>query len=103
MTAMYLAVAALAIINFAFKAAGPAILGDHEFGAGTQAVLSALPAALLAGLIAVDLLGPTWADADWTMIPGLLTVGLARIRRAPDLVCIVAGVAVTAALRALTG
>jgi branched-subunit amino acid transport protein len=101
-TAMYLAVAALAIINFTFKAAGPAILGDREFGPGIQAVLTALPAALLAGLIAVDLLGPKWADADWTMVPGLLTVAIARILRAPDLVCIVAGVAVTAALRAIT-
>jgi branched chain amino acid efflux pump len=102
MTAMYLAVAALAIINFAFKAAGPAILGNHEFGDRTHAVFNALPAALLAGLIAVDLLGPKWADADWTMVPGLAVVGIARTRRLPDLVCIVAGVAVTAGLRAIT-
>jgi uncharacterized membrane protein len=99
--AMYVAVGTLALINFGFKAVGPAVLGDHEFSARTQAVLNALPAALLAGLIAVDLLGPKWADADWTMVPGLVVVGLVRSRRLPDLVCILAGVAVTAGLRAL--
>src|SRR5690348_16522849 len=99
---MVLAVIALAIINFGYKAAGPAILGDHEFSDRTRTVLNALPAALLAGLIAIDLLGPTWSDADWTMVPGLATTGLARNRRLPDLVCILAGVVVTAALRALT-
>jgi branched-subunit amino acid transport protein len=102
MTAMYVAVAALAVINFVLKATGPAVLGDHEFSARTRAVFTAMPAALLAGLIAVDLLGPKWADADWTMVPGLVTVAIARAWRAPDLVCIVAGVAVTAGLRALT-
>jgi len=102
MTSMYVAVAALAIINIVYKAAGPAILGDHEFSARTHAVLNALPVALLSGLIVVDLLGPKWSDADWTMVPGLLTVAIVRIRRAPDLVCILAGVAVTAGLRALT-
>jgi branched-subunit amino acid transport protein len=101
-TAMMLAIAALAVINFGYKAAGPALLGDHEFSARTQAVLTALPVALLAGLIAVDLLGPKWGDADWTMLPGLGVVALARTRRLPDVVCIVAGVAVTAGLRALT-
>jgi branched chain amino acid efflux pump len=102
MTAMVLVVAALAVINLGFKAVGPALLGDHEFGVRTRAVLDALPAALLAGLITVDLLGAHWTAADWTAVPGLATVVLVRLRRAPHLVCIVAGVAVTAALRAIT-
>jgi uncharacterized membrane protein len=102
MITMCLAVAALAIVNLSFKAAGPAILQDHEFSARTQASLDALPAALLAGLITVDLLGPRWATADWTMLPGLVTVAIVRAFHAPHLVCILAGVAATAALRALT-
>jgi uncharacterized membrane protein len=98
---MWLAVAALAIVNFTFKAAGPAILGDRRFTARTQAALDALPAALLAGLIVVDLLGPRWDDADWTVLPGLITVAVVRTRHAPHLICILAGVVVTATLRAL--
>jgi len=101
MTGMWVAVAVIAIVNVVFKAAGPAVLSDREFGARTRAVLSALPVALLAALITVDLLGPHWADADWTVLPGLATIGVARNRRYPDLVCILAGVAVTAGLRAL--
>jgi len=101
MIAMWSAVAALAVINLVFKGAGPAILGDHQFGARTQTALDALPAALLAGLIAVDLLGPHWDNADWTMLPGLATAGVARTRGLPHLACILAGVAVTAALRTL--
>ena len=100
--AMVLVVVALAVLNVAYKAAGPALLGDHQFSDRTRAVLNALPAALLAGLIVVDLLGPSWDDADWTFVPGLAVVGLARSRRLPDLVCLLGGVAVTAALRALT-
>jgi uncharacterized membrane protein len=99
---MSLAVAALAIINFTFKALGPAILQDHTFSARTQAALDALPVALLAGLITVDLLGPRWAEFDWTMIPGLATIGLVRLHHASPLLCILAGVAVTVALRALS-
>jgi branched-subunit amino acid transport protein len=102
MITMCLAIAALALVNLSFKAAGPAILGDHQFGARTQSALDTLPAALLAGLIAVDLLGPHWANADWTVLPGLITVGLARTLHAPHLVCILAGVAVTAGLRAVS-
>jgi branched-subunit amino acid transport protein len=102
MITMWLAVAVLAIVNFSFKAAGPAILGDHQFSARTQAALDALPAALLAGLLTVDLLGHRWVAADWTMPPGLIAVAVARARHAPQLICILAGVAVTAGLRALS-
>ena len=103
MTAMWLAVIALALINLTFKAAGPVILQDHVFGARTQLALDALPAALLAGLITVELLGPRWAAADWTVLPGLATVVVLRTFRAPHLLCIAAAVVVTAGLRAATG
>ena len=101
MTTMYLAIAALALVNLLFKGAGPMILGDHQFSARTQAMLDALPAAMLAGLVAVDLLGQHWAAADWTMVPGLTTAGVLRWLHAPHLLCIAAGVGVTAALRAI--
>ncbi len=103
MALMWSAVIALALINLAFKAAGPMILQDHEFGPRTQLALDALPAALLAGLLTVELLGARWASADWTVLPGLATVVVLRGLRAPHLACIVAAVVVTAALRAFTG
>jgi branched-subunit amino acid transport protein len=102
MTAMILAVAGLAVLNFAFKAVGPALIGDRAFPPRVQDVVDALPAALLAGLLVVDLVGDHWKDADWTMLPGLAAAGALAAARAPQLVCIIAGVAVTAAVRALT-
>jgi hypothetical protein len=35
------------------------------------------------------------------MVPGLITIAITRTRHLPDLVCIVAGVTVTAGLRAV--
>jgi branched-subunit amino acid transport protein len=101
MIVMVVAVVVLAVVNFAFKALGPAVLGDREFPPRLRAAVDALPAALLAGLLMVDLLGPRWRDFDWTMLPGLAVALGLRLARRSHLVCIVAAVACTAALRAL--
>jgi branched-subunit amino acid transport protein len=100
-TAMIVGVIALGLINFAYKAAGPAVLGDREFPPRAQSVVDALPAALLAGLLAVDLLGQHWRDFDWTVLPGLALAVALRVGRRSHLLCIVAGVACTAVLRVL--
>jgi uncharacterized membrane protein len=102
MTVMWVAVAALVVINLVLKGTGPALLGDHEFSPRTRAILDALPAAILAGLITVDLLGDRWAAADWTMLPGLGATVVAHRLKAPVLLSILVGLMVTAALRALT-
>jgi branched-subunit amino acid transport protein len=99
MIAMIVAVIALAVINFAYKAVGPAVLGDREFPPRAQSVVDALPAALLAGLLVVDLLGEHWQDFDWTVLPGLGVAVALRVGRRSHLVSIVAGVACTAVLR----
>ena len=101
MTGMVIAVVALALLNFAYKAAGPALIGDRAFPERVQAVVDALPAALLAGLLVVDLVGDRWKDADWTALPGLAVAGALALVRAPHLLCIAAGVLTTAAARAL--
>jgi len=98
---MIVAVILLAVITIAFKAVGPAVLGDREFPPRLRAAVDALPVALLAGLLAVGLLGPGWRTFDWTVLPGLaLAVALRLWRRSP-LTCVVAGVAATAVVRAL--
>lgn len=99
MTEMVVAVIALAVMNITYKAVGPAMIGDWEFPPQIQTVVDALPSALLAGLLVVDLVGAAWVDADWTMLPGLAVAGVLCFRRAPHLVCILAAVAVTAAIR----
>lgn len=99
MTTMIVAIVALAAINISFKAVGPAVLGDRRFPTPVQTVVDALPAALLAGLLTVDLLGQYWRAFDWTLLPGLGLAVALRVSGRPHLVCIVAAVAGTAALR----
>jgi uncharacterized membrane protein len=98
-TAMIVAIVALALINIAFKAAGPAILADREFPPRAQLVIEAFSPALLAGLLVVELLGQRWELFDWTTLPGLLGAAIAWRLRAPQLACIAVGVVVTVATR----
>jgi branched-subunit amino acid transport protein AzlD len=101
MITMIVAVAVLAVVNMAFKAAGPAVLGDQEFPPRTQLLVDALPAALLAGLLVVDVLGARWASFDATVLPGLAMAAGLRLAGRSHLVCIIGAVAGTAAVRAL--
>ena len=102
--AILTAVITLAVINLAFKGVGPALLGDREFPARVQAVITALPAVLLAGLLTVDLAGDRWRDADWTLLPGLVAgLVLRAVRSSSHLLCLAVAMLVTAGLRALVG
>jgi ABC-type arginine transport system permease subunit len=92
----------LALINFAFKAAGPALLMDAEPSPTLQEVVVSLSPALLTGLVVVELAGAGWRDLDWTALPALMAAAIAYRRGVPDLVCILLAVALAAGLRAVT-
>jgi hypothetical protein len=99
MTGMVLAVVALALINLVYKGVGPAVLGDRRFPLRIQEMVDALPVALLAGLVIVNLLGERWAAADVTVVPGLLAAAGAWWFRVPQLGCVAVAVAVSIAVR----
>ena len=101
MLRMVLAVAALALVNILYKAAGPAIFGNRPFPPRIRAVAEALPIALLGALLVVDLLGYRWRDLNWTVLPGLAVALVLRARHRSHLTCIVFGVICTAALRSV--
>jgi branched-subunit amino acid transport protein len=101
MTTMLVAVIVLAALNIAYKAVGPALLGDREFPPRLQAAVDALPVAILAGLLVVDFFGARWLDVDWTLLPGLGVAVALRAWGRSHLTCIIAGVAATALLRTL--
>jgi uncharacterized membrane protein len=92
-------VVVLTLMNFAYKAAGPAILADREFSPRVQSAIEAFSPALLAGLLVVELLGQSWALLDWTMLPGLLAAAVCWRLHAPHLVCIAVAVALTVVVR----
>lgn len=101
MTVILVGIVVLALMNFTFKAAGPALLMDAEPSPTVQELVISLSPALLTGLVVVELAGPRWADLDWTMLPPLAAAAVAYPKGVPDLVCILIAVGLAAALRAL--
>lgn len=83
MTTLMLAVASLAVINFTFKAVGPALLGGRTLPPRGQSIVTALPPALLAALLLADLLGEHWSGTAPTALPGLATALALRLRGWP--------------------
>lgn len=103
MSTLWLAVGIVAVLSAVTKALGPVLLGGRTLPPAARAVIALLAPALLAALVVVDVVGPRWSTFDWTVPAGLLAAVLARLTlRAPDLLAIFAGVAVTALLRLLT-
>lgn len=103
MTTLWFAILAVALISFAIKAAGPALLTGRELPAWSRSVIALLAPALLAALVVVHVLGEDWKAVDVGVLAGLGAVVIAHLLRAPLLVAVLVGVAVTAALRAITG
>ncbi|WP_328584832.1 AzlD domain-containing protein [Streptomyces sp. NBC_00370] len=99
----WLAIGAVALISFAFKAVGPAVLGDRELPPRARSVIALLAPALLAAFVVVNVVGAGWRDLDPTMVAGLAAVPALRLCRAPLPVAILGAVVVTALLRLVTG
>lgn len=98
---LWLAIAALAVINFVIKAAGPALLGRRPLPPRISLVVNSLAPALLAGLLTVQVLGAGWIEFDWTLLPGLAVICLLWLLNRSHITCVVAGVLATVAIRAL--
>jgi branched chain amino acid efflux pump len=94
-------IVALACMNFAFKAAGPALLMDAEPSPTVQDLVISLSPALLTGLVVVELAGSRWSHLDWTAVAALAAAAVAYRKGVPDLVCILIAVGVAAGLRAV--
>lgn len=96
---LWLIIGAIALLNFGFKAIGPAALGGRELSARTRSVIALVAPALLAGFVVVDVAGPGWAALDPAVLAGLGTVLVLRWYRVPMPMAILSSVMVTALLR----
>jgi len=101
MNSLWAAILLVALVSFALKAAGPALLGNRPLPARTTTVIALFAPALLAGLIVTDFAGPNWTEADWTLAAGLATATIAYLCRAPVLLSVALALATTATLRAI--
>ncbi len=98
---IWLAVLGFALINFTIKAIAPALLGDRDLPPRVALIVHSVAPALLAGLLIVQVLGQEWRDFDWTLLPGLAVIGVLWLHGRSQVVCILAGVLVCVAIRAL--
>lgn len=99
MSTMLWTVLAFAAINYAIKAVGPVLLHGRSFPPRVAAFVDALPAALLAGMLASAVVGQAGRGLDPTLLGGLATAAVAWALRAGHFASVALGVAVTAALR----
>ena len=100
MSVIIIGIVALALMNFAFKATGPALLMDAEPSPTVQELVISLSPALLTGLVVVELAGSRCADLDWTSVAALAAAAMAYRKGVAALVCILIAVGVAAGLRA---
>jgi branched-subunit amino acid transport protein len=98
---LWLSVLAVTAANWVMKASGPLALGERRLPPRAVEVVSLMASALLAGLVITNLGGTAWSDLNWPQDLGVGAAGLARTFKAPMLLAVGCGIAVTALLRHL--
>lgn len=99
MTAIWISILAVAVINAVIKAAGPALVGGRELPPRVVAVVALLAPALLAGLVITETFGEEHGLVLDERSIGVVAAGVALALRAPVLLAVVIGVVVTAMIR----
>lgn len=99
---LLIGIALLAVLNVAFKAAGPVLLSGRPLPPLAECLLQALGQCLLASLVATTLLGAAWDAFDPTVLPGLALALALRFARRPALLCALSAVALTGLIRLVT-
>lgn len=101
MSAVWTAIAALTVITFVVKAAGPVLLGGRELPRPAERLVVLIPAALLPALVVTQ----AFADGARLVLDaraaGLAAAVLALLLRRGMLVTLCAAAATTALVRAL--
>jgi len=100
---LWIAIGVLALVNLTIKAAGPTLLGDRQLPEWSRGVIALLAAALLTGLVVVNVVGAGGASFRWFVVIGLAVAVGARLLKAPVLPAVLAGVVTTALLRLAIG
>ena len=101
MTAVWISIGIVAVVNFAIKASGPIFLGDRELPDQLLRIIALLAPAILTGLVVVGTLSENQELKVDEQTIGVAVAGAAMAVRMPMLAAIVLGTATAAALRAL--
>ena len=93
-------IAGCAIVTFAIKGAGPAVLGGRDLPDSVKQILALFAPALLAALVAVAIFshGDEWTVGEDTA--GVLAAGVIFWRTKSVVLCVFSAALITALLRA---
>lgn len=97
------AILALALVAYAFKAVGLVVLGGRELKGRAVDVVSLVPPALLAALVAVQTFSDGRALELDARVVGMAFAAVAVLRRWPFTVVVIGAAVVTALTRWLVG
>jgi branched chain amino acid efflux pump len=100
-TAIWIAIAALALATAALKLAGPLALGGRALPLRALGVVELLASALLAALVVVETFGNGRSLTLDARVLGAAFAVVALLRRAPMIVVVLGAAAVTALARLL--
>jgi branched-subunit amino acid transport protein len=101
MTAVWVSIGIVAIVNFAIKASGPVLLAGRELPARMLQVIALLAAAILAALVVVGTLSEDGRLKVDEQSAGVAVAGVALLLRVPMLLAIFGGAFIAAVLRAV--
>lgn len=101
MTAVWVSIGVVAVVNFAIKASGPVLLAGRELPVRMLDVIALLAPAILAALVVVGTVSESGHLKADEQTAGVAVAGLALLLRVPMLVAIAAGALTAALLRSL--
>ena len=101
MSALWIAIVAVALANAAFKAAGPVLAGGRELPPRMNAVMALLTPALLTALVVTGTFGEGGHMALDERALGVGVAAVALTLRAPVLLAVVLAALITALARLL--
>jgi branched chain amino acid efflux pump len=100
-TAVWTSIAAVAVANFAIKAAGPVLLGGRQLPQLVVDVIALLASAILAALVVVGTFSEDGNLSVDAQTAGVAVAGAAFLARLPMLAAIALGALTAALLRAI--
>ena len=101
MTALWITIVAVALVNAAIKAAGPVLVGGQDLPPRVHAIIALLAPALLAALVVTETFGEDRHLVLDERAIGVAVAGLMLALRAPVLIAVALAAVATALTRAL--
>lgn len=101
MSVLLIGIGLLALVNVVLKAVGPVLLEPDSTSQRTTDLIDGVGQCLLASLVVVTLVGASGSDVEAGVQGGVAIAVVLRALGRHELLCVLAGLAVAAGVRAL--